>query len=274
MSVADPLATPDRFAVVGDMHGHGGFAARAMEYARERHAKVVIQAGDFGFRSVYDRFLTGLSAVALDLDLPILFADGNHEHHENLLALPVDPHTGLRRVAPGIWHLPRGFRWTWDDVEFLALGGAHSVDRVARTPGVDWFEQEHLNYADCLRAVDGGPADVMITHDAPAGVDLTAALRPGYPPRDVELAEQHRLTLRHVVDEVRPRWLFHGHYHHAHVTQLAGEGYRTVVRGLADHRADTLSRSVFVQPLRTLAAYTPPTELAVTGRGTRTARSR
>ena len=278
MSITDPLATPDRIAFIGDMHGDFGFGARALTYAAERCATVAIQCGDFGFWRLDEAFVAGVSAVACTLKLPLLWVDGNHEHHPELAAVPIDPATGLRPIAPGVWHLPRGFRWTWAGVRFLALGGAYSIDRTGRTPGLDWFPEESLSPAELSAAAVGGPADVMICHDAPAGAKIPDEAFEMFPrgtwsPRDIRASDQHREGLRFVTDQVRPRWLFHGHYHVRYVDELLGEGYRCTVHGLAANRTATLSRAVFVQPLR---MFTPTAErpAAVTDADRRTSRSR
>lgn len=274
MSVTDPLAAPDRIAFIGDVHGDFGFAARALTYAAERCADVAIQCGDFGFRRLDEAFVGGVSAVACRLGVPVLWVDGNHENHPGLAAVPVDPVTGLRPIAPGIWHLPRGFRWTWAGVRFLALGGAYSVDRTGRIPGLDWFPEECLSHSEVIDAAVSGPADVMICHDAPAGAAIPdeAFEAPGvWSPRDVRASDQHREGLRYVTDHVRPRWLFHGHYHVRYVDELVGEGYRCTVRGLAANKAATLSHAVFVQPLRMLTPTAErPAPTAVAGRGRHT----
>ena len=41
-------------------------------------------------------------------------------------------------LAGRIWHLPRGHRWRWHGRDWLALGGAVSLDRAVRTAGVNW----------------------------------------------------------------------------------------------------------------------------------------
>jgi predicted phosphodiesterase len=275
MSIEHPLATPERLAVLGDTHGDTDFALRALAYARhDRGADVVLQLGDFGFTWPESPFAAGVSALACDLDMPVLWVDGNHENHDALDAIPIDPATGLRPIAPGVWHLPRGYRWTWGGLRFLALGGATSLDSHLRTPGLNWFPQESLSRDDVHHAVSGGPADVMLCHDAPDGVDIPGLTPNQFPPAAIRGAEQHRRILRLTVDRVQPRWLFHGHYHVSYVADLAGRGYRCTVRGLAHNKTATMPHAVFVQPLRHLAEQNDAAEgLTVADTGRRTSRS-
>ncbi|MFG3710801.1 metallophosphoesterase [Micromonospora sp. NPDC047730] len=215
--MTDPLRTPERIAFAGDWHMNRDWAADAIGYAREQGADVVIQLGDFGY--TFDaRFMKTCENAARLAGISLLFVDGNHECFPTLLRYPIREN-GLRQLTSRVWHLPRGARWTWGELRFLALGGAHSVDRRWRTPGADWWREETISAPEAMRAVAGGPADVMVTHDCPAGVDLGLP-EPGrspFPEVEIRAANQHRALLRSVVDEVQPRFLWHGHYHeHAH----------------------------------------------------------
>jgi hypothetical protein len=275
VSIADPLQTPDRFAVIGDIHEDWGFGSRALTYAADRGATVALQVGDFGFWQPDSAFLAGMSAAACHRGVPLLWVDGNHENHHALARLPIDPATGLRPVAPGIWHLPRGFAWTWGSLRFRALGGAHSVNRRGLTPGMDWFPEETLSRADVDHVLAAGAADVMITHDAPAGVTIPGLRSHEWPQADIRSADAHREVLRTVADQLRPRWWFHGHYHQRYADALVGAGYRCAVLGLGHNHSAVLAHAVHVQPLRLLAAPTdPPGPLTTAGSGRRTARSR
>jgi hypothetical protein len=49
-------------------------------------------------------------------------------------------------LAGRIWHLPRGHRWRWHGRDWLALGGAVSLDRGVRTAGVNWWPEEEITW--------------------------------------------------------------------------------------------------------------------------------
>lgn len=211
----DPLAVPERIAFIGDLHANTPWSEKAVDHAASLGAEVAIQLGDFGYR--FDRaFLDRLDHALAAADLPLLFVDGNHERHPWLNAQRIGSN-GLRQFRPHIWHMPRGFRWRWGGLRWLALGGAHSVDRLFREPGLSWWKEEAITYEQVLAAKAGGPADVLISHDAPSGVVI-----PGIddrdppawiPPLELIRANEHRQQLRRVVDFVQPRAIFHGHYH-------------------------------------------------------------
>lgn len=199
------------FAVAGDWHRNYAYAIKAMNYAKNNGAEIIVHVGDFGYWDE-SNFVNGINHEAEYLDLIVVFVDGNHEHHALLNSHPVDE-DGVRRLAERVWHLPRGFRWQWCGVTFLALGGAHSVDRQWRMQGVDWFPEESITVSDMYKSVQGGIVDVMITHDAPNGYFIPGLTEGVFPEKELLLAEAHRANLGLVVNEVRPKYLFHGHYH-------------------------------------------------------------
>ncbi|WP_301123570.1 hypothetical protein [Mycolicibacterium fortuitum] len=129
---------PGTVMIAGDWHGNTGWATALIISAGVRGIKVVVQLGDFGFwtpgrRS--DDYLDGIETACARHGVTVLWLDGNHECFDALYELPIDPETGLRQIRPHIFHLPRGLRWRWHGKTWMALGGAHSVDRPDRKPG-------------------------------------------------------------------------------------------------------------------------------------------
>lgn len=205
--------------------------------ARLRDADVVLQLGDFGFwvpGSGVEGHLRRINAECEKLGVTVLWTEGNHECHPVLNDIPVETE-GFRRIRSHITHLPRGFRWTWHGDVWMAMGGAHSVDTYRRTEGVSVWQEEHISEDDARRAIEGGRADVMVTHDCPDDVDIPG-LRPDlFPAYEILRGDVHRRTLGAVVDEVAPLMLFHGHYHVAHTARRPRpDGGDTLIQGLAD----------------------------------------
>jgi hypothetical protein len=213
--VTDPLAEPTRIAFAGDWHMNHRWAAKAIAHARDQGADVIIHLGDFGY--TFDApFMKAVDRALAYARLPLLFVDGNHEAFPTLLRYRVHDN-GLRKLTGHVWHLPRGFRWQWGGIRWLALGGAYSVDRPYRVPGVSWWRDELITDAQVALVVADGRADVLVAHDCPAGVvipgvDDRAGLPP-FPPLEILRAQEHRQLLRQVVGAVQPRLIFHGHYH-------------------------------------------------------------
>lgn len=226
-AAAAALENPERVTVVGDVHAENGWGRHVVKEAARAGSQVLVAAGDFGVWRTLGAFLDHVDRWCERTGVPVLFVDGNHEDFEHLATFAVDPATGLRPVRPWIAHVPRAHRWTWRGLVWMGLGGAVSVDRHRRTPGVDWFAAEELTYADTVRAVAGGPVDVMVTHDAPAGARVPLPADAHWPVDALADADRHRQLLRAVVDAVTPAYLFHGHYHIRYGDDLALPGGRT-----------------------------------------------
>jgi predicted phosphodiesterase len=231
-------------AVAGDWHANLHWGTGIIAMAKERGADVLVHLGDFGWQFT-DYYLDGLSQALGDM--PLVFIDGNHENHDWLDAQPVDPATGLRILRHNIAHLPRGTRWEWGGVRFLAVGGAHSVDRPSRTPGASWWSQEVLSEDDIDRCVAGGLTDVMFSHDCPAGIDIPGLEDSAhfFPKTELVQADAHRIRMRRITDAGQPLHVFHGHMHRAY-DQVADIGYGPIrVRGL-DCDGTTVRRNLAI----------------------------
>ena len=201
-------------AFAGDWHGNFPYTRKALNYASENGADVIIHVGDFGVWSPYN-YINAVGDEAARLNLQVFFVDGNHEDHPWLNAQPVRE-DGFRVLHDNVAHIPRGTVWTWDGVTFMGLGGAHSVDRQWRTPGVDWFPEETLTYGQAFEAATvPQDIDIMVTHDCPSSVEIPGiAGNPyGFPAEEIALAEKHRELLGFVVGNLKPKILVHGHYH-------------------------------------------------------------
>ena len=97
------------------------------------------------------------------------------------------------------------------------MGGAFSVDWRYRTPGRNWWPDETIDEADVDR-LGGAPLDVLVTHDAPAGIDLPTSWR--LPPTDEARCLAQRELVRRALDATSPTLAVHGHWHHRHTTEL------------------------------------------------------
>ncbi|WP_052314090.1 metallophosphoesterase family protein [Nocardia thailandica] len=231
---------PSRIAVAGDWHGNQYHAARAIRYAAEQGAEAILHVGDFGY-DFHPKFLGRVERVLRETRLPLGFVGGNHDSYDYL-----DPREAERGVTAiplrdRLYYLPRTYRWTWSGVSFLALGGAHSVDRPWRTPSREWWARETITIGEAVTAANGGHADIMICHDVPDGVRIPSIEgNPiGFPDAELAAAQRHRELLARVVDEVRPQHLFAGHYHCRLDAPLIGRDYRTEV-----HILDMDDRSI------------------------------
>lgn len=223
-----PVPEPSRVAYAGCWHARHDLIADAMHAAKTAGADTLVHTGDFLYTGTSAaKALMVIEETAQELDMFVVAVRGNHDEPSLYRravtatrrrsatmtrrgqAPPQDP---FARLSERVLHAPNGTRWTWGGVEFVALGGAFSVDRAARTLDVSYWAGEVASPRDVGKVKSGGPAQVMITHDIPDGADLQL---PPNPPDwwDLDNAQAHRRLLRSAVDVVRPDWVIGGHMH-------------------------------------------------------------
>jgi hypothetical protein len=212
-------AAPGKVVVAGDWHGNGRWSSyvirRAAHLLKDETVKIIIHLGDFGFWPGAEKYLQKASEELAGHGLFLLFADGNHEWHDRLDDLHAQAgHDGpvpLDDWLERIWHLPRGYRWEWHGIKWLAVGGAGSPDWQKRVPGTGWWPQEQLTDEQVQRVIAGGKADVLAAHDCPS--DFMPELPP--PPYwwDLEPCHESSRRLQQIVDATAPAHVFHGHLH-------------------------------------------------------------
>ena len=207
-------------AIAGDWHGNGRWAVTKLKQLGDAGVTTVLHVGDFGlFRTAWSKnYLDDIEHLAAKSGIVILISDGNHEDHHWRIELETANPGQPAAVRPHIWLLPRGYRWTQHGRSFVALGGAPSIDFYRRTAGRDWWLEETIAEADIERTIAGGPADIMIGHDAPAPatakVDRIRNTNPlGWPAEALAYAARGTHAITRAYDAVRPRLYFHGHYH-------------------------------------------------------------
>lgn len=215
------MITPEeKFILAGDWHGNWPEAERVIRHAHDQGIQIVVQVGDFGVWQGDKKYLNKINTLLKAFDMHMYFIDGNHENFD-MLNVKGTNEDGTRFVRERVSHLPRGFRWEWNGVSFLALGGAASIDRKHRREGTSWWKEELITDEDVAKSIEGGVADVMITHDSPASApnsitdDLAGQMgaRMYYGDDVLDECTAHRQQLARVTDVVQPKVLFHGHYH-------------------------------------------------------------
>lgn len=211
----------------GDWHGDEDWAATVIGRAVDMGAAWVVQVGDFGFgffRLGDDPevpgdwaprcpFARGVSALAAESGVPVVFIDGNHDNPVLLARLAerrgATGPSGFVPVEDHLFWAPRGHRWEWDGVRFGALGGAFSIDRRLRTTGLDFWTAEVTSPADVAR-LGCDPLDVLVCHDGPTIPDGFAPL-PSPSQRKVDQASRAQVAA--AVERTGPRLVVHGHWH-------------------------------------------------------------
>jgi hypothetical protein len=213
-----------RIGLLGDTHGNANVVLAALRNFFAADVMQIIQVGDFGFWPGKHgvAFLTYVNTLLAKNNQTLYVIPGNHEDYTQIRFF-MEREDGWLEAKSHILVAPRGFRWEWDGVSFVALGGAPSVDRgwrvheQRRTGYPIWWAEEAITGEDMEKTMAGGRADVMVAHDAPLGVpqiEKRIANNPhGFWEADLEYALQGRVDMAAVVDVVRPKLFFHGHYH-------------------------------------------------------------
>lgn len=217
-----PLPLDGNFVVAGDWHGHASEANMVIKSIKDSDINVdtIIHVGDFGTYKRHQKFLDDLQLELHKNNIRIYFIDGNHDDFDYLYSLPLSDN-GLRPVRANIFHIPRGYRWNWEDVSFMGLGGAASINSSKLQKQGEWWEEEALTDEDILRASIPGHVDVMFTHDSPATASNSLANNASeqdqvlerFGPKAVRYCINHRNRLADVTNAVTPKVLYHGHYH-------------------------------------------------------------
>jgi predicted phosphodiesterase len=236
MSTTDlegPWADVARVLLAGDTHADSRWIGYLCAVARGQGCPLIVQVGDFGYFPSYRvgrAFLDAAEHAGAEHDVHIAFIDGNHDDHHRLARRRGDGRAPAG-VSAHVTHLPRGLRLDIGGRRFGFLGGAFSVDWRYRTEGRTWWPGETIEPADVER-LGTDPLDVLVTHDAPAGIDLPSTWR--LPPEDEARGLAQRTLVRRALDATTPRLAVHGHWHRRHVTELEG----TRVLGLGCDGAD------------------------------------
>lgn len=226
---------------LGDVHGNIPFLRAACEAASAAGCSTVLQLGDLGaFWPRSDRFLADIDEICEFHGIDqIVFIDGNHEGFTSqvtfvaadgtvtsgglvaALAQAARDDDGFVVLSKRVRWAPRGHRWTWAGRRFGALGGAFSVDWRRRSNYVTWWRDEELTCDEDVAALGAGPLDVLVTHDAPAGVDMTRFSMFDLPVRDLVIADGVRDRLAQAIQATLPELVVHGHWHARHSSVLS-----------------------------------------------------
>lgn len=237
------LTLPDTvIALSGDWHRNLPWALTQIRAAHKAGAKLIIQLGDFGIFWPQDpkrEFEQQLMWELEKLGMTLIFLDGNHDNHPKLTQLGTNQgqrtRSGLVNILPRIWWASRGSRFTAGGRTFAALGGAYSIKTDNLVQWVNWWPGIEEPSSRDLVALGQTPADVLLTHEAPSGINYPNNLRVSQ--ADELASTSVKALIRKGMEAVKPQLVFHGHHHvRATSTLNYGDGQRTTIEALSQDR--------------------------------------
>lgn len=230
--------------VCGDWHGNGQWAIKKVNEAARLGLDHIVQVGDFGLWDHYEngvKYLDMLNEACRRTGVKVYWLDGNHENHDRLdWYVQNNPknYTGHVYIRSHIFYSPRGNTWKWEGKTFMTVGGAVSIDRQRRTPGLSWWVQEKLSVKDVMGITT--QADYLFTHDCPTNAPFRGLF-------DDPESHMHRQIMNDVGRTVQPKVWIHGHMHDKYVyefqhqkgyskvfgLEMDGEAFNSVVLNIA-----------------------------------------
>lgn len=111
------------------------------------------------------------------LPYTLCFIDGNHENFERLKRFPEVDFCGEKAglIRDCVYHLKRGRIYTIDGKKILTVGGAKSIDKNERIPGVSWWREEEITKEEEYKTYESLDAnnwevDYVLTHTLPTRI--------------------------------------------------------------------------------------------------------
>lgn len=203
-----------RILVSGDTHGGSETIWRKAKIAKDLGCDRILVVGDFGLWGGYGgvEFLDHCNFAASEFGLHIFALPGNHENHDQWnqwLQMDLPTSSGFTYVRSRVLISPKVHNWKWSGKRFFIAGGAVSVDKAWRKPGVSWWEDEEFTQSD-LESVErykGPDIDYLFTHDCSDHTPFRGRLKP-----DPE-SQANRQRIDRTIRALKPRYHFHGHMH-------------------------------------------------------------
>lgn len=196
--------------LLGDIHGLWGLVERK---ANDYDVGEIITIGDGGIG------FPGLYGPPFNSVIPIRMVRGNHDNPEFIKNLTDDwPNNNFSYIPDG----------TIED-GILYIGGAYSIDRRSRTPGVDWWFDEELSIREKEYIINNitnhnGPIHTVISHDCPISMYPSVGISD-------KVGTNTPVFLNYLlnyvlIDDKRPHTWYFGHHHMSLTKHMEGINFR------------------------------------------------
>jgi len=210
--------------VVGCTHSNTGWLKNhVLPAAKDLEVDAVLVTGDFGYWPSNQKFINTAARSYEKYGVEVWFIDGNHEDFPRLkrsinTKRPLDDNDLSPVCLDGsLYYIPRGAYVSVGGLKVIGVGGAVSIDRLYREPGISWFQEEEVTKADLDNVSFTGHADVMVSHDAPSGWAIPGLIPVNEMTKEwiyqLPACNKHRSTMREAFEAVTPKLIMHSHYH-------------------------------------------------------------
>lgn len=198
--------------VTGDTHGHIDYEKLLkLKELNLSYDDYLLICGDAGIVRSEDT-LEYYVDLYNDIGCTIIFVDGNHENFDLLNTFTLVEYRGafMHQIDQHIFHVLRGEIMVIDNLSFLCVGGAVSIDKMYRTPHLSYWKDEEITFHDVDNALYNlekfnNKVDYVLTHC----VDTHTVNKVFGLKRDV--CTDQLIFIDKVVEY--KHWYF-GHYHH------------------------------------------------------------
>lgn len=132
--------------IIGDVHGKIQEYKKIIDSTKEK----TIQVGDFGFKKQHEWHLENINSDLHKINF------GNHDDTTFLNS----------KHSLGNYSLIEN-----EGEKIMTVRGAYSIDKIHRTEGIDWWNNEELTYEQLSNICDIYhfiQPNIMITHDCPS----------------------------------------------------------------------------------------------------------
>lgn len=196
--------------LIGDIHGKFMTYMNLVEGVYESSgggpkAGQSIQIGDFGLG--FGGEVDVRVPEWLNNHLEHRFIRGNHDNPDFVKTIPNWIQDGTYDSYNGVFY----------------LGGAWSIDRHYRTPGVDWWFDEEVSYEKLEVLAEQFSVlkpKIVVTHDAPTWVAYEMFLKQQTNPYHVKTRTGE--ALQEMFDSWKPEYWCFGHWHKTKVENIDG----------------------------------------------------
>ena len=197
--------------ITGDTHGSIDFS-KIKHYFKSRYHSYkdyLIILGDAGI--IWDKNIP-INENYKYIDITIIFIDGNHENFDLLNEYPIVDFHGAKahKIYSNIYHILRGEIININDLTFLCIGGAASIDKALRVEHVSYWKDEDITIDDYNNALNNlkkhnNKVDFVLTHCAP-----TSALKNMFCAFE---SDSSTTFLEKIKNQIDFSYWYFGHYH-------------------------------------------------------------